>query len=139
MKALLTLVAMLCMHSAMASDFTELKKGDTHLSQATGKITKISPICPRPRPGQVTCMAYGSTITVKVALQGCLDNFGGYFSKFEVIDGKGVLYFGAINIFNKASMTARCVAQPFELVKVMVPYEGEIELVNMDFTGSSNQ
>lgn len=138
MKALLTLVVMFCMHSAMASDITKLEKGDTHLSQATAKITKVRPICPayndRPR-----CMAVGSVVTVKVMLNGCLDNFGGYFSKSEFIDGKGVIYFGGINIFNKASMTARCVAQPFKLVELHVPFEGEIELVNMDYTGSSNQ
>lgn len=75
----------------------------------------------------------------KVSLNGCLDNFGGHFSKFELIDGKGVIYFGAINITNKASMTARCVAQPFKIVKLKIAHEGEFELVNMDFTGSSNQ
>jgi hypothetical protein len=50
-----------------------------------------------------------------------------------------VIYFGAINITNKASMTARCVAQPFKIVKLKIAHEGEFELVNMDFTGSSNQ
>lgn len=138
MKAVLTLIAMICMHSAMASDVTVLQKGDMNLSQATGTITKVREICPA-IPGRMRCMAYGSVVTVKIALNGCLDNLGGTFSKFEQIDGKGVLYFGAINIFNKASMTARCVAQPFKTVDLHVPFEGEIELVNMDFTGSSNQ
>ncbi len=138
MKALITLIAMICMHSAMASEYTELQKGDMNLSQATAKITNVREICPS-IPGRMRCMAIGSVVTVKVTLQGCLDNFGGYFSKFEHIDGKGVIYFGAINIFNKASMTARCVAQPFKLVELHVPFEGEIELVNMDFTGSSKQ
>ena len=138
MKAIITLIAMICMHSAMASDVTELKKGDMNLSQAFGTITKVREICPSV-PGRMRCMAVGSVVTVKVALHGCLDSLGGTFSKFEHIDGKGVIYFGAINIFNKASMTARCVAQPFKLVELHVPFEGEIELVNMDFTGSSNQ
>jgi hypothetical protein len=138
MKALFTLIAMICMHSAMANDITELKKGDTHLSQAIAKITNVREMCPSV-PGRMRCMAVGSIVTVKVMLNGCLDNFGGYFSKTEMIDGKAVIYFGAINIFNKASMTARCVAQPFKLVELHVPFEGEFELVNMDFTGSSNQ
>lgn len=138
MKALITLIAMICMHSALATDITELKKGDSHLSAATAKITKVREMCPS-IPGRMRCMAIGSVVTVKVMLNGCLDNFGGYFSKFEHIDGKGVIYFGGINIFNKASMTARCVAQPFKLVELHVPFEGQIELVNMDYTGSSNQ
>lgn len=138
MKAIITLIAMICMHSAMASDITKLQKGDTHLSQAFGKITNVREMCPSV-PGRMRCMAIGSVVTIKVGLNGCLDNFGGYFSKFEHIDGKGVIYFSAINIFNKASMTARCVAQPFRTVELHVPFEGEIEIVNMDFTGSSNQ
>jgi hypothetical protein len=138
MKALITLLAMICMHSAMASDVTELKKGDMNLSQAFGTITNVREICPA-IPGRMRCMAIGSVVTIKVNLHGCLDSLGGTFSKFEHIDGKGVIYFGALNIFNKASMTARCVAQPFKTVELHVPFEGEIELVNMDFTGTSNQ
>ena len=138
MKAVFTLIAMICMHSAMAQDSTVLQKGDANLSQAIGTISSVRPICPQV-PGRMHCMAVGSVVTVKVALHGCLDNLGGYFSKSEFIDGKGVIYFGAINIFNKASMTARCVSQPFKLVELHVPFEGEIEIVNMDFTGSSNQ
>lgn len=134
MKALLTLLALVFVQQVSAQEMTKLEKGDMALSQASAKITSVREICPK-IPGRVSCMAIGSVITVKVGLNGCLDRLGGYFSKFEMIDGKGVLYFGAINIFNKASMAAFCVKQPTQNVTVHVPFEGEIELVNMDFTG----
>lgn len=136
MKALLTLIALFFVQQVSANDTTVLQKGDLNLSAATGEITSVREICPK-IPGRVSCMAYGSVVTVKVTLQGCLDRMGGYFTKFEHIDGKGVLYFGAINIFNKASMTARCVRAPSETVSIGVPFEGEIELVNMDYTGTT--
>ena len=134
MKALLTLLALIFVQQVSAQEMTSLKDGDLNLSQASAKITSIREICPK-IPGRWTCMAYGSVVKVEASLHGCLDRLGGYFSKFEVIDGRGILYFGAINIFNKASMTARCVKIPTQTVSVTVPFEGEIELVNMDFTG----
>lgn len=135
MKAMITLMAVLFVQSVSARGVTPIEKKDISLSQAKGKITNVSEICPR-IPGRVSCMAVGSVVTVKVSLGGCLDRFGGYFSKFEEVNGRGVLYFGALNIFNEASRSARCVAAPFHTVKINVPYEGEIELVNLDYTGT---
>lgn len=134
MKALMSLIALLFVQQVSANDITALKSGDLSLSQAFGEIISVSKICPA-YPGRVTCMAYGSVVKVKVNLSGCLDHMGGYFTKFEQIDNKGVLYFGAINIFNKASMVARCVRPPSETVSITIPFEGEIELMNLDYTG----
>jgi hypothetical protein len=136
MKAVLVLITFLYVQAVSAGGFTPLDKKDLSLSQAKGKISNVQEMCPH-IPGRMSCMAYGSTVTVKVTLGGCLDRLGGHFSKFEVIDGHGVLYFGAINIANTASRTARCVAAPFEIVKIGVPYEGEIELVNIDYIGTA--
>ena len=132
MKSLFTIIALFCMTSAFAASSTNLVNGDKNLSQATGEIVSVKPFCPS-IPGQMRCMAYGSNITIQVSLAGCVDRLGGYFTKFEVVDGKGTLYFSAINIANVKSETARCVSIPFETITVGVPFEGDIELVNLDF------
>jgi hypothetical protein len=82
---------------------------------------------------------HGSELTVKLNLNGCLDPLGGYFSQFEVVAGHGVLFFGAINIFNSHSRYARCLRAPSESVNIQFPYEGEIELVYLDYTGAISQ
>lgn len=135
MKAFLALVCLLSLSSAFAQYSTEIKSGDLSLSQAKAEIEKVSVVCPS-TDGGIRCMAYGSTITVKVTLNGCVDRLGGYFSDFEVVNGKGVLKFAAINIFNKTSMVARCIKIPTEYVKISVPFEGEIELIEMPYTGT---
>lgn len=135
MKAFLILLAFIYMQSVSAGGVTPLDKKDVSLSQAEGKLTSVKEICPKV-PGRMTCMAYGSTATVKVHLKGCLDRLGGYFSHFELINGKGVLYFGAINVFNSASRSARCIQAPHETVSIHLPYEGKVELVNVEYTGT---
>lgn len=135
MKALFTLVCLLGLSSAFAQYTTDLNSGDLSLSQASAEIVKTSLICPVTEGG-IRCMAYGSNVSVKITMNGCVDRLGGYFSKFEEVNGKGVLHFGAINIFNKTSMLARCIKMPSEIVTVSVPFEGEIELVEMPFTGT---
>ncbi len=136
MKTLLTLIAFVCMTSQAFSQVTNLEKGDMNLSKAEAKIVSIREICPRV-PGRISCMAIGSVVTVEVTLNGCLDRLGGHFAKFDFSEGKGILHFGAINIFNKASMTARCVKIPTKRIDLHVPFEGDIELVEMDYTGMS--
>lgn len=135
MKTLLTLIAFVCLTSeAFSQDQTNLQTGDMNLSKAEAKIVSIREICPR-IPGRMTCMAIGSVVTVEVTLNGCLDRLGGHFAKFDFVNNKGILHFGAINIFNKASMTARCVKIPTKRIDLHVPFEGDIELVDMDYTG----
>lgn len=136
MKTVLAFMALFTMQQAFAQNVTELRNGDIGLSKASGEIVSVREICPQV-PGRFSCMAHGSVIEVKVNLNGCLDRLGGHYTKFEVIDGKGILYFGAINISTKASRTARCIQQAFEKVSVNVPFEGEIELVELDYTGST--
>ena len=83
----LILLFLLSLPQAFAEGVTELKDGDLKLSQADAKIISVSPICPF-NPGGVRCMAVGKIITVKVTMKGCLDRFGGHFSKFQVLKKK---------------------------------------------------
>lgn len=137
MKCLLTLVTFFALSQTVsAQDMTDLQRGDLSLTTAEGEIVSIKPICPS-RPGGVSCRAIGAAVTIKVHLHGCADRLGGTFSKFEVVDGRPVLYFGAINIANEVSRRARCITAPFATTTVHVPHEGDIELINMDFAGLS--
>lgn len=140
MKALLLIVSLISFSSVFAQSSTDIKNGDLSLSQAASAvITNITPICPADPNGGPTCMAYGSVVTVKVTLNGCVDRLGGYFSHFEMIEGRATLKFGAVNIFNKTSMVARCIKIPTHFVKVNIPYEGEVQLVELPFTGTKQE
>ncbi|WP_408095883.1 hypothetical protein ACJVC5_12640 [Peredibacter sp. HCB2-198] len=136
MKTLLLILSLLISQSILAASKVPIKKGDLSISQAKGEILSVKEICPR-IPGRVTCMAIGSVVEVEVALQGCMDRLGGYFTHFEVVDGKGKLYLSAVNISNEVSRRVMCVKAPTENITVHVPFEGEIELVNMKFSGNS--
>lgn len=121
--------------SLAAEDMTILKRGDRAVGAALGQIVDVAPICPA-RPGQMSCMAYGSVVTVRVALGGCLDSLGGHFHSFRVKNGKGILSFAAIQVANEASTRARCVSMPMAHVKLTVPFEGHIEIENLPFSAT---
>lgn len=132
---LIIAVAILVTSALASANTTLIKSGDTSISGAIGTIVDSGPICPS-APGQVSCMAVGTIVTVSVGLGGCLDNFGGYHHSFRVKNGMGVLSFGGLRIANKASMTARCVRMPTAEVKIYVPFEGQIALENLEYTVS---
>lgn len=135
MKTIFTVIALLSLQTVFAQDFTVVRKGDENLSQATAKIISVKPICPK-KTGQLSCMTVGSNITVQVGLNGCVDGFGGYFSRLDFVNGKTILYFGAINLGNRGSLTSRCVQQSVQNITIYTPFEGEVELVDLDFTGA---
>jgi hypothetical protein len=137
MKTIFTLLALLSLQTVFAQDFTQIKTNEVNLSAAPARIVSVSPLCPH-KTGQVSCMVVGSKVEVEVGLNSCVDGFGGYFSKFDYVDGKAILYFGAINLGNKQSSTVRCIQQATHIVSIYTPFEGEVELVNMDFAGNSN-
>ncbi|MCM2351247.1 MAG: hypothetical protein NDI69_14595 [Bacteriovoracaceae bacterium] len=134
MRMFLFLMFLAFSNVAFTQDITSFEKGDLHFSKAHSELISVNQICP-PRPDRISCRAFGSIAKVRVTLNACLDRFGGHFSRFEVIDGKGVLFFGAINIFNQSSTTARCVRAPTEIITINVPFEGEIELAPLNFRG----
>ena len=136
MKFLLILVSLLSLNDAFAQGLTDLKNGDTSLSQAHAQIIEVKKVC-EPNEYGASCRAYGSSVKIKVTMIGCIDHLGGTFSNFTEVDGKGVLSFGAINIANKNSEVTRCVQAPSEIVTVSVPFEGQIELVQMNFKGAN--
>lgn len=134
MRMFLFLMFLAFTNVAFAQDITSFEKGDLHFSKAQSELISVNKICPT-QPDRISCRAFGSIAKVRVTLNACLDRFGGHFSRFEVIDGKGVLFFGAINIFNQSSTTARCVRAPTEIISINVPFEGEIELAPLNFRG----
>jgi hypothetical protein len=135
MKTFLTLLALVSFN-AFAQESTQLKDGDVSFSKAHAEIISVRLMCPK-NPGGFSCMAIGSIIKVKVTLNGCLDTFGGYFSKFNVVNGKGVLSFGAINIANEDSMRVRCIAAPTKVVTITTSYQGKIQLESLEFRGNN--
>ena len=135
MKIIFALIFCLNIKLAFSQDFTDLKAGDLSLSQATAELISAESICPQ-TPGGMACMAYGTKVTIKVTLNGCVDNFGGHFTNFEILNGRGIVYIGAINISNQASMTTRCVRMPTRKISVVIPFHGEVEVVNVNYSGS---
>ncbi|HXH32086.1 MAG TPA: hypothetical protein VNJ01_14880 [Bacteriovoracaceae bacterium] len=133
MKLLLTLTVLLSSQLTFAQNFSPLTSGDLGLSAAKVDMLDVSQMCPRV-PGQMSCMAFGSYVKVKVTLNGCKDRFGGFFSSFEEVNGKGVLSVAAININNKASLTTYCNRAPTKTVSVYVGYEGRIDLKEMSYS-----
>lgn len=133
MKSVLVLVAFFFVYSAQATEVTKLQKGDLGFYPTNAKIISSSELCPRV-PGRVSCQAIGSIVKIKVPLQGCLDRVGGYYAHFEAAAGRGYIFFGAVGISNEASRRVRCVAAPTETITVTIPFEGKVELVNMDFS-----
>ncbi len=136
MKTSLALLA-LTSTLAFADTTTNLVDGDIQLSGAQGTIISVKPICPK-NPNGVSCMAVGSKVKVNVMLNGCVDRLGGYSSRLEVVNGKGILYFSAINIHTENSNSVRCYARASQTVEVFAPFNGKIELVNLDYTALNN-
>lgn len=134
MRTFLILMILICLQVAHAQEVTAFEKGDLHFSEAKSELISVQEICPD-QPDRITCRAFGSIAKVRVTLNACLDRFGGHFSRFEIVDGRGILYFGAINIFNQSSTTARCVRAPTELITLNLPFEGNVELVPLNFKG----
>jgi hypothetical protein len=135
MKTILITLTALISLTAYAEGVTPISSGDISLSEASSRIISVTSTCPKSNQN-MNCFTMGAMVSIQVTLGGCLDRLGGHFSSFEVVDGKGVLHFGAINIFNKASRTARCIVQNSEIVNIYVPFEGEIELKEMNYDGS---
>jgi hypothetical protein len=137
MKTIFTILALFCVHGAFAQNVTDLRTDDLALTAATGRIVSSRAICPK-IPGQMSCMAMGSIVEVAVDLNGCLDHLGGHFEKVVVVNGKGMIYFSAVNVVNEGSKTARCFARPYEIVQISTPFSGPFELVNLDYNPAQN-
>lgn len=124
--------ALITLSSLSFAGNAPIKQGDISISGAEATIVDVTPICPA-RPGHISCMAEGSFVTVSIKLGGCLDRLAGYHHSFRVKNGKGILTFAATKIFNRASMTARCIRMPTAEVRIGIPFEGQIEIENLEF------
>jgi|GEM_PF-2494587 len=138
MRTTLLALSLMLSGQIFARGMTPIKSGDIAITQASVGIIDTKEICPA-IPNMVHCLVFGSTVTLKIRLGGCMDRLGGYATHFEVVDGQGVLMVNAINIVNKASALTRCIQQPFETVDVYVPFSGEIILKEMNFSGQVSQ
>lgn len=137
MRILLALFILIGFQLQARADITPFGKGDVNFSMASSDLVSVQQICPT-IPGRINCQAFGSMAKVMVTMNGCLDKFGGHFSRFEVIDGRGYLFFAAVNIYNKESDNIRCLRAPTKLVSILIPHEGPVELVSLDFKGTSD-
>ncbi|MFZ4715356.1 MAG: hypothetical protein ACOYL6_16655 [Bacteriovoracaceae bacterium] len=136
MKLFITLVTLIAVHNAFAMGFTPIEKNDLSITNAHAEIVSIQPLCPA-SPSGIKCMAYGSNVTIKVTLNGCVDRLGGYNFHFEDNHTEGVLYFGALNLRNKMSEITKCFEAPVKIISLVVPFEGKIELKALTFTGTT--
>jgi hypothetical protein len=131
MKMLLLLSLSIFSLCSFAEQFTLIGKGDASISKAESRMKSVKKICVYGED----CAAFGSNVKIEVFLKGCVDRFGGYFSTFKIMNGRGVLSFGAINIFNTASLVTDCVQANTKEISIYVPYEGEIVLEDLNYTG----
>ncbi len=134
MKNLIALIALVFAQYSFASNFTQLEKGDLHIYSADAKVVSSKVLCPL-NAGGIRCLAYGMNVKVQVKLNGCVDRLIGHVAKFNMIDGQPVLQFRALAVMNEMSMRARCVRMPTATVNVVVPFEGEFDFEQIDFTG----
>lgn len=122
MKILFSLLTAFLIQNSYAQT-TTLKQGDLGLSGIPGTLISVE----------------GKIAKIKVTMTGCMDRLGGYFSKYEVVDGIDTLYFSAINIFNVASTYSRCSKMPSKVISIDLPQEGDVRLVNFDYSGVTSK
>lgn len=94
-------------------------------------ITNVAPICPRPAPGQVGCMAFGSKVTIQATI-GCLDNIVVHEVKMIPTKHGIELHSLAVAYANPKSMVARCVRANTITKTISVPEieNSRITLIN---------
>lgn len=98
------------------------------------KVVKSSPMCPAPKPGQMSCMALGGKVTVQ-AYVGCTDKV--VFTQFEElsINGKVVIHAVSLVRQDENAPRIRCAAPQMirkELPVSMLGSDGSVELVNIE-------
>lgn len=93
-------------------------------------ITKISPLCPKPAPGQVTCMAYGSKVTISATL-GCVDKLLFHEVKTFPTRKGMVIQSVAVAYADPMSLRALCFRENTVKKVISVPeIDGNITIVN---------
>lgn len=101
--------------------------------QPNFEITNIKPICPPALPGEVTCMAIGSIITVKTII-GCVDKIEMFKTQYRKEENNTVnIYIHAVATNDPRNEVIRCLKPNTIIKKISVPFfvNNHYELVNM--------
>lgn len=124
MKKLLTIALMGLSFSGFASE------EEPQYYAPEFRVVSVRPLCPAPRPGQMTCMAIGSVVTVETTLGGCLDKL--MFSDFQERSfGGGIeLYAVGVAKVDPDSKRVRCVRANTVRKTVTISGEGNVRLIN---------
>ncbi len=104
--------------------------GDISFTTAEFRIVKVSPMCPPPAPGQMTCMALGGTVTVEATI-GCMDKL--MFSHFEMATDTLVPTLRAVSVvrFDTASLRATCLQNKIKKTVNLPDLSGtKMEIIN---------
>lgn len=130
MKSLILLITLIVTQFSIAdTDFFNQTKLDnfkmidpTYEYELHFKIIKVAPACPSAGPGQLTCTAFGTLITLEAPLNGCLDDL--YYFNYDTYLYDSILHIqiDAKANFNKDSLAAQCIKMPTITKTLLVPY-----------------
>lgn len=94
------------------------------------QIVKVSPICPVPAPGEMSCQAMGGIVVVETTLD-CLDAL--LFTHFEEVMVNGKLTLQAVSVVKKSHQKVMCFVANTIRKEIRVKglnSRGDIELIN---------
>ncbi len=91
--------------------------GEISFTTAEFRVVKVSPMCPPPAPGRMTCMALGGTVTVEATI-GCLDEL--IFSHFEMATDTEVPTLRAVSVVRADSDSTRVLCQRANTIRKTV-------------------
>lgn len=96
-------------------------------------LVSARPVCPA-TSGRPRCLAYGSFITIKTTLSGCLDSLAYFNENTYMYDGKLYIEVDTMGFHNPASDSARCLKMPEVTKEIYVPFEQfeDIVIVNLN-------
>lgn len=81
--------------------------GEIKFTTAEFRVVKVTPTCPAPAPGKMSCMALGATVTLETNI-GCMDKL--LFSHFELAQDTLVPTIRAVSVVraDSESLAALC-------------------------------
>lgn len=105
--------------------------GQISFTTAEFRVVKVSPICPTPAPGQMTCMALGGTVTVETTI-GCLDEL--VASHFEMATDTLVPTLRAVSVVRADSDSIRVMCTRMNTIRKTIKladlHGSKMEIVN---------
>ncbi len=105
--------------------------GEIAFTTAEFRVEKVAPMCPPPKPGQMSCMALGGTVTVSATI-GCLDKM--IFSHFELATDTLVPTLRAVSVVRSDSDSIRVMCNRANTIRktITLPelYGNKLEISN---------